>query len=919
MSANPEDLFVNAGRITLATLDPDNLDSLTDEQFKAAMSELIEIQAQDRKQNQLRFYQPASDECRRVHACNETWVLVCGGNGACLPLHAPVMMADGIYRPLGEIQIGDRVMAADPVTGKATPAAVTNTFRSGRKPVYRVTFSDGGHFEATVEHQVPLYLGSGRKTSKGNAKLPLKRRLGDYLEPITRRGATNASKRISAVSPMDIRAEGPGDLRMDPWLLGALLGDGGISQKGVKFYNCDREVLSRAARAMEVAGGEMRKWSGPVEYGMIGGGVLQELRRLGLMGCNSYSKFIPDCVFQLPRDARAQVLAGLIDTDGTVDYFVSVSDRLAQGVIRLVKSLGGKATATHRLAKCQNGGESECTAVYLRLNERLPLAMPQKQAINQRGREIDYRRRVCRSAELIGVFECGDIEVDHPAHCYITGDDVIVSNSKTDTVLAHMAALCTGIIPDSIPEIRSQFRGPINCRFICESLTTVLHNIILPKLQWQKWSGISEPGGDKGHWGWIPKMSLPDGSWESAWTEKTRTLRIICRDPENELRVLGESTIQFMSHEQDSSDFASGDFHLVVCDEPTKYAIWSENQARTMRVNGRMFMVMTWPDDPSIPVDWIFDEIYEKGLAGPRKSPDHVVIELSTRKNRNLDQASVSRQAGNWSDALRSVRIEGKTIRFSNRIHPLFTDTPQWWSFKAGKVVEPVYDADNVPVCSETGSYDIVEFCHVQKMEPSVSYPTVFILDPHPRKPHMFCWVQVNPADDYALIGSHEMEGTPVEVAEYVDQYERDNQLQVMLRYMDPNMAEQPAAASRARDTSWVEEFSDAGLRCDLASDSSVGRQRINEYLQPDRFTQRPRLVIADHCVLPIFQMKRYVWDDHKKSLEKDMKQTAKSKNDDFPTMLKYLLNAQPLFRQLLDRPQRIYREGGSKLYGRRR
>ena len=76
----------------------------------------------------------------------------------------------------------------------------------------------------------------------------------------------------------------------------------------------------------------------------------------------------------------------------------------------------------------------------------------------------------------------------------------------------------------------------------------------------------------------------------------------------------------------------------ILHDEPTKLAIWTENQARTMRVNGRMMLAMTWPDDPSIPVDWIFDEIYEKAQPGAGKSPHHDWIELSTRANRNLDQ-----------------------------------------------------------------------------------------------------------------------------------------------------------------------------------------------------------------------------------------------------------------------------------------
>lgn len=815
--------------------------------------------------------------------------------------------------------------------------------------------------------------------------------------------------------------------------------------------------------------------------------------------------------------------------------------------------------------------------------------------------------------------------------------------SKTDTVLAHMAALCTGIIPESIPEIKTQFRGPINCRVVVESFTTTLNQIILKKLQWNQWQGVSFPGGDQGHWGWVPKSSLIDGDWQTSYSEKYRTLRMLCRDPDNPLRVLGESTIQFMclrgdqrvfmadgtwkyikdiksgeivrhpdgqsiavtktyqypnaplvkircrggkeivstpnhkhfledgtlrqagdirigdvlktyepplpsadepsdlswddwelgwtalmigdgyikgaqaslaakspsrvlsnlpplppgcklhdvgrgyewrvtliharrgnpliallkrvglwglgsrekfipdevfiqppnkrafflkhlwntdgcvqpgfrsaayvttsrrlaydvkyllwglgitagittgtyvcgftgkmvkrwtvqiyggyidrfmaavtgsqffdvevnpkgkhgkvvaiedagnspvyclavdhsshafivdgivthnSHEQDPSDFASGDFHIVMFDEPTKYAIWTENQARTMRVNGRMILSMTWPDDPAIPVDWIFDEVYEKGIPGPRKSPDHEVIELSTRKNKNLDQKSISRQSENWSEATRNVRILGKPIRFSNRIHALFTDTPNYWSFTANEVVEPEWSDEGRARCPKTGSIEVAEFCHVRVVEPSARWPHVFLIDPHPRKATMFCWVQIDPDDDYCMVLSHQMTGTCKDIATFVADIEDQFSLQVRLRLMDPNMAEQPAAASRDMETSWRDEYATAGLICDLASDSSVGRKRLDEYLTPDRYTYRPRFTIAQGNDVPIEQMKRYVWDDHKRALERDQKQLPKTKYDDYPTMFKYLMNAQPQFRHLLDGPQVLHREG---------
>ena len=86
-----------------------------------------------------------------------------------------------------------------------------------------------------------------------------------------------------------------------------------------------------------------------------------------------------------------------------------------------------------------------------------------------------------------------------------------------------------------------------------------------------------------------------------------------------------------------------------------------------------------------------------------------------------------------------------------------------------------------------------------------------------------------------------------------------------------------------------------------LADDSDVGRGRINEYLCPDRDTLSPRIHVHPLCTRAIFQMKRYIWDDFRNSLDKGLKQKPKQKNDDDPTMMKYVLNSNPTSRGLLE------------------
>ena len=479
--------------------------------------------------------------------------------------------------------------------------------------------------------------------------------------------------------------------------------------------------------------------------------------------------------------------------------------------------------------------------------------------------------------------------------------------SKTTTAIAEAVALATGIIPEGLEDVfRPKFRGPIKIRMIVESHTTTLVPTILPKLQWWQWNGVDEPGGERGHWGWIPKQCLINGDWTQSWSEKNRILRILCFDPDDETRVLGESTWQFMSHSQDPSDFASGEFHLVLIDEPTRYAIWRENLARVRSVNGRIILAMTWPDEPGIPVDWIYDEIYEKGQAGPRKHEHYEWFELWTTENAHLDQTRVAADLAEASDQERRVRFLGQPIRFSNRIHPLFTDTPDHWCFRCQEPVvpEPIEEGRLRCPC---GSVEVVEFCHVSEFDVT-NWPCLFLLDPHPRKPHMFAWIGVSPDDDLWVCAEGEVEEDAATVAARVEEIEDALSLHTVTRLIDPNMGRQPVGGRR--DLTWQEEFERAGLGCDLGDASDVGRARVNEYLRPDSQTWRPRLHVHLRCSNTIFQMKRYTWDEHKYRMEKDIKQSPRAKYDDYPTLLRYACNLEPSFRMLRDGAPILHRGG---------
>ncbi len=486
-------------------------------------------------------------------------------------------------------------------------------------------------------------------------------------------------------------------------------------------------------------------------------------------------------------------------------------------------------------------------------------------------------------------------------------------SGKSETSLVELVIRTTGQIPLSLQHDypREKLKGPIPARLVCESLTTTLIPVILPKLQWWRWTGQLPAGQNKGHWGWIPKSCLIKEDWSKSWSEKTRILRLLYRDPDNPVRVVGESTIQFMSYDQDPSDFSGTDCHFCLHDEPPKQAIWSENRARVMGTGGTIMVAMTWPDDPSIPLDWLHD-LYESAQPGKDQDPDVAWFDLYTTDNRNLNQDAVALRAGQMGEAERATRIYGQPVRLSNRVHPLFTDSTHWWCFNCKAQIIRTEKGQ----CGKCYGDDLTEYTHVvdEKIDPT--YPVIFGLDPHPRKPHCMAWVQVDPNDDLHVVMEAEVALAPEELALYVQELEAERGWSTIRRLIDPNMGRSPSGTDR--ETTWQDAFDKAGLTCDLADDSDVGRAQLNVYLRPDPDTKRPRVTWDRSCSKSIYQIKRFLWDDHKKGLEKDQKQITKKKNDDFPAIMRYVMNSNPDFRSLkmIARPISGGRSGGRSIKG---
>jgi hypothetical protein len=144
--------------------------------------------------------------------------------------------------------------------------------------------------------------------------------------------------------------DGPGvDLLIDPYVMGAWLGDGSsysgqFTQDEATSPDWDASDRDHLARALADAGYE----PGPIANHpkMIGTrGLAADLRSLGLIR----NKHIPAAYLRASAAQRLALLQGLMDTDGTIDAHGSCElslcdERLAADALELVRSLGIKAS-----------------------------------------------------------------------------------------------------------------------------------------------------------------------------------------------------------------------------------------------------------------------------------------------------------------------------------------------------------------------------------------------------------------------------------------------------------------------------------------------------------------------------------------------------------------------------------------------
>ena len=178
------------------------------------------------------------------------------------------------------------------------------------------------------------------------------------------------------------------ELPVNPYMLGVWLGDGTNRNPTISENAQDMEMILPSLRsAYPVAWSTVHKNTGVLSYGFDG--LRADLQKLGMCHSRRASeKHIPAAYLTASYLQRMELLAGLLDTDGTLRpkehrySFSTVSERLRDDFVSLVSTFGWRCSVVSYHPKVSSSGiEGRQTVYTVSFNPTtyIPCRVPRKQ------------------------------------------------------------------------------------------------------------------------------------------------------------------------------------------------------------------------------------------------------------------------------------------------------------------------------------------------------------------------------------------------------------------------------------------------------------------------------------------------------------------------------------------------------------
>jgi len=341
-----------------------------------------------------------------------------------------VLMSDGAFKNVEDIVVGDKLLGPD-----SNNRNVLQLHR-GTQMMYRVVPVKGDSFVVNAGHILSLRNTQNNKIVNISVSEYLsKNKNFKHLHKLYRSGAVsfqNSQKMNNA------------------YFLGIMLGDGSVTSKQISFTTEDETLINEIkASGMIDDAFQIKSWakansscrSYALNYSK-NSKIFNFFNDLKLIGTNSGNKFIPHSYKTASISDRLELLAGLLDTDGSLNDkcfdYISKSKQLSEDVAFIARSVGLAAYVNECVKTCQNDFSGtyhrvsisgNCSIIPTRLNRKKAAARKQIKNVLNTG---------------FAVIEEGEddyygFEVDGD-NLYLMGDFTVTHNSGKSMCLVHIGA-----------------------------------------------------------------------------------------------------------------------------------------------------------------------------------------------------------------------------------------------------------------------------------------------------------------------------------------------------------------------------------------------------------------------------------------------------------------------------------------------
>jgi replicative DNA helicase len=384
--------------------------------------------------------------------------------GKALAVDTPLPTPTG-WTTMGEVAVGDLLVGAD---GRPTTVTAATEVMHGR-PCYEVEFSDGTVIAADAQHQWLTETRASRTSAWAAARgynraraqriLPQVKTTEEILATLRCNGAERRlNHAVANTRPLDLPER---ELPLPPYALGAWLGDGHTASARITTADPEIIVYLEADGLRAVPGRGLLYYlhlpEGPPivspplppptcpDCGEPSSGLRQcqecrhhhgtvqgILRSLGILG----NKHVPAVYLRASEAQRRSLLAGLLDTDGTVTnsgavQFSVTSRRLAEDVRELIVSLGYRCSLSRKRVEGRTEASSTAYTITFSTTDEV-FRLERKRLVHKERRGPGRTgRRYLTAVRPVASVPVRCVEVDSSDHLYLASRSMVPTHNST--------------------------------------------------------------------------------------------------------------------------------------------------------------------------------------------------------------------------------------------------------------------------------------------------------------------------------------------------------------------------------------------------------------------------------------------------------------------------------------------------------